>query len=265
LVRHGRIPSNPLATLATVNVKTDRRHDRGVLTGAEFDALIRATRPAETFRGLSGYDRAMLYLVASYTGLRAQELSSLTAASFDLDSDQPTVRVRAGYTKNRDEASLPLRPDLVGMLRPYLMDRVPGAPVWPGPWWKRSALILRHDLERAEVPYVDEDGRYRDFHSLRHRFGSELARANVPPKVAQTLMRHSTITLTMDRYAHVQVFHTAGALDKLPPLPGRAPSPETAAMQATGTDGQPISERFAHHLPTAGGRIGAGCGGHWRK
>ncbi len=26
--------------------------------------------------------------------------------------------------------------------------------------------------------------------------------ANVPPKVAQALARHSTITLTMDRYTH---------------------------------------------------------------
>src|SRR5512142_246470 len=43
LVRHGRMPSNPLAPLSPVNVKTDRRHDRGALTQEEFDALIRAT------------------------------------------------------------------------------------------------------------------------------------------------------------------------------------------------------------------------------
>src|SRR4051794_40822803 len=95
-------------------------------------------------------------------------------ASFDLDSDQPVVRVRAAYTKNGDEAVLPLRPDLCDLLRPYLAGRPAVAPVWPGTWVERSARMLRKDLERAEVAYVDDEGRYRDFHSLRHRFGSEL-------------------------------------------------------------------------------------------
>lgn len=59
--------------------------------------------------------------------------------------------------------------------------------------------MLRADLQAAKVPYIDAEGRHRDFHSLRHRFGSELAAANITPRVAQALMRHSTITLTMDR------------------------------------------------------------------
>jgi integrase len=146
LVRHGRMPSNPLAPLAPANVKTDRRHDRRDLNGDEFDALIRATRPATPFRGLSGDDRAMLYLVASYTGLRASELASLTPANFDLDADQPTVRVLAGSTKNGEEAVVPLLPDLCEQLRSYLSGRDEHAPVWPGSWVNRSAEMLRVDL-----------------------------------------------------------------------------------------------------------------------
>jgi hypothetical protein len=110
----------------------------GVLTQEEFDALIRATRSAEPFRGLSGDDRAMLYLVATYTGLRAAELASLTPAGFDLDADRPTVRVRTGYTKNREEAVVPLRPDLREQLRSYLAGRAVHAPVWPRSWVNRS-------------------------------------------------------------------------------------------------------------------------------
>jgi integrase len=265
LVRHGRMPSNPLAPLAPVNVKTDRRHDRRVLTQEEFDALIRATRSAEPFRGLSGDDRAMLYLVATYTGLRAAELASLTPAGFDLDADQPTVRVRAGYTKNGEEAVVPLRPDLREQLRSYLSGRAVHAPVWPRSWVNRSAEMLRADLKRVGIPYVDSNGRYRDFHALRHRFGSELARANVPPKVAQTLMRHSTITLTMDHYSHVGLYDTAGALDKLPPLPGRGDPTEAAAARATGTDGRPISERLSLHFPYEGDGTGRELVGCWRN
>jgi hypothetical protein len=50
-VKHRRMADNPLAPLTPVNDKTDRRHDRGVLTQAEFDARIRATRAASAFRG----------------------------------------------------------------------------------------------------------------------------------------------------------------------------------------------------------------------
>lgn len=58
-----------------------------------------------------------------------------------------------------------------------------------------------------------------DVFSLRHRFGSKLARANVPPKVAQTLMRHGTIPLTMDRYSHAEKGDLRAALAKLPMNP----------------------------------------------
>jgi len=70
----------------------------------------------------------------------------------------------------------------------------------------------------------------------------------------QALARHCTITLTMDRYAHVNVFNQPAALDKLPALPGK-PAPES--LRATGTDGAPKmvaplvapSRGILRHLP----------------
>ena len=236
LVKHGRMPANPLGPLSPMNTKTDRRHDRGTLSTDEFDALIRATMPAKPFRGLTGQDRTILYLVASYTGLRASELASLTPAGFRLDTPNPTVHVLATITKNRTAATLPVQADLAERLRAYLVGRRADLPVWPGTWVERSAKMLRNDLERAGVAYQDDEGLYRDFHSLRHRFGSELAKANVPPKVAQTLMRHSTITLTLDRYSHVGMTDTAGAVGKLPTLP----------------QDRPIGESLPQHFPNAG-------------
>jgi len=147
---------------------------------------------------------------------------------------------------------MPLHPDLCASLRPYLAGRPAVTPVWPGTWVERPARMLHNDLERAGVAYIDGNGCYRDVHSLRHRFRSELAMANVPPKVVQALMRHSTITLTLDHYSHIELHDTAGALDKLPPIAGQAPAAEPGSMQATGTNGQRISERFAHYLLTAG-------------
>jgi integrase len=238
LVKHGRMSANPLAPLSPMNTKTDRRHDRGTLTTDEFDALIRATMPAKPFRGMSGRDRTTLYLVASYTGLRAAELASLTSSSFRLDSPNPTVHVLATNTKNGTSATLPIHAELADRLRAYLSGKEADSPVWPGTWLERSAKMLRDDLARAGVAYQDDEGLYRDFHSLRHRFGSELAKANVPPKVAQTLMRHSTITLTLDRYSHVGLTDTAGAIGKLPTLPQELPmSPSVPHYFPIGGDG----------------------------
>jgi hypothetical protein len=90
---------------------------------------------------------------------------------------------------------------------------------------------------RARLAYRDPGGRVADFHSLRHRFVTELVNAGVAPKDAKELARHSSITLTMDRYAHVGVRDTAAAVAKLnlPTTPG--PGTEPVALRLTGTDG----------------------------
>ena len=70
-----------------------------------------------------------------------------------------------------------------------------------------------------------------DFHSLRHGFITYLVTANVPPKVAQTLARHSTITLTMDRYAHLGVHDLVYALKRLPAIAGVGTCQRTVSTQ----------------------------------
>lgn len=65
-------------------------------------------------------------------------------------------------------------------------------------------------------------------------FGTNLARAGVPPKVAQELMRHSDVKLTLNTYSHVGLHDLAGAVEQLPALPTLAPSvaAETGTEQA---------------------------------
>jgi hypothetical protein len=85
------------------------------------------------------------------------------------------------------------------------------------------------------LAYCDDAGRYADFHALRHTFISNLAAGGVHPKTAQRLARHSTITLTMDRYTHLRREDLAGALDTLPDL-----SSTRQAAVVTGTDNRNI-------------------------
>jgi integrase len=161
----------------------------------------------------------VLYLFAAQTGFRANELGSLEPASFSFDAEPPTVKVKAAYSKHRREDIQPLRRDVVHLMRQYVAGKPTHERLWPGSWTKAAAEMLRLDLEAAGIEYQDEDGRYFDFHALRGQFISLLAAKGVHPKVAQVLARHSTITLTMDYYTHLDVLDVAGALDLLPQMP----------------------------------------------
>jgi len=57
--------------------------------------------------------RAIVYLVAIYTGLRRKELNNLKWGDLHLDAPQPFVFAPASITKNKKDARLPLRPQVV--------------------------------------------------------------------------------------------------------------------------------------------------------
>jgi integrase len=78
--------------------------------------------------------------------------------------------------------------------------------------------MLRKDLKVAGISYQDTSNRFADFHALRHTFITNLSNSGVHPKVAQVLARHSTITLTIDRYSHSLLEDQISAISKLPDL-----------------------------------------------
>ena len=259
LVRERRLQENPFAHLSLLNAQTDVRRERRTLSPSEFVAFIEATRRSErSFRGLDGNDRAMLYLTAANTGLRASELASLRPSSLELYGDMPAIKVAAGYSKRRRNDEQPIRTDLAGMLCNWIDSRGVAGDVqlWPGTWKDESAEMVRRDLKVASIPYTDDEGRVFDFHALRHQFISNLAVAGVHPKVAQQLARHSTIGLTMDRYTHLQVADVAGALDQLPAVPsgdlGPSEAIATSGRLALGlaldsvSEGQSVAARDKH-------------------
>ncbi len=254
MVRDGRAPDSPVAHLQGGNPKIDKRHERRAFTTDELRQLIDTTEGAAARLGVDGKVRAMLYRVAVETGLRAGELRSLTAGSFDLDSNPPTVTVGAAYSKRRREDVLPIRPELAETLRTFLADKLPTAPAFKMPNAGNVSRMIRADLEAGRTTWIDaaetekerkariessflayrdDAGGVLDFHALRHTFITNLARGGVHPKVAQQLARHSTITLTMDRYSHTVMGELSDALTALPDLD--AGKPETTQQRATGT------------------------------
>ena len=235
MVADRRAADDPLAGLKGLNVRTDRRHDRRALMADELRRLITETRRQGVERlHMDASQRATLYRLAAETGLRAGEARSLTPASFDLDASTPTVTVAAAYSKRRREDVLPMRRDLADELRRYMEGRGPDAAAFDMPASDKTADMMRSDVEAAGLTYRDASGKVADFHSLRHTFITNLANGGVHPSTAQALARHSTITLTMDRYTHRHAGDETAALEALPDMSTPAAEPDTLA--ATGTD-----------------------------
>ncbi len=170
-----------------------------------------------------GWERSLMYKVLVFTGLRRGELATLQVEHLALDEPQPRITLPGTLTKNGQEARLPIRDDLAEDLKQWLAatgkrgtDRLFRVPV-------ELVKILKRDLVLAGIPFCDERGRTLDVHALRHTTATFLSRAKVPPRVAQRLMRHSDIKLTMQVYTDVQQQDEAEAIAALPqvPLPPR--------------------------------------------
>jgi len=120
------------------------------------------------------------------------------------------------------------------MLEEQLERKLPNGLPFRMPHKSNFAKMLRHDLKPTKI-FEGEDLESIDFHCLRHTFGTMLAVSGVHPKVAQDLMRHSDINLTMSRYTHTLRGQRTSAIESLPDF--GLPSTECSAASATGTDG----------------------------
>ena len=235
----GRIPENPIDSVKGYNTATDRRHDRRALSDEEIRRLIKAAENGPTLQGCPGVERALIYRLAVLSGLRANEIGTLTKQCFNLDATSPTVTVQAGCSKHRREDIQPLPDELVPLLREHLRetsnpDRVFHMPLKP-------VRALRKDLEAAGIEYQTQSG-FADFHALRHTFITRLINSGVNPKTAQILARHHDASLTLNTYSHIEMIDQVAALKRLPPLDNKSPEREKQVKVATGTDGKKIGD-----------------------
>ena len=88
--------------------------------------------------------------------------------------------------------------------------------------WIKEAKNRRERKLREEsdfLAYCNHAGRYADFHSFRHLFITNLERAGIRPRLAQTLARHSDIRLTLGVYTHTDMDDQTAAIKSLPAPP----------------------------------------------
>jgi site-specific recombinase XerD len=137
-----RTNEDVLRNLRLMNAKAHKTRERRALTTQELATLIESTETCgKRLYGFRDTDRAMLYTLAAYTGLRASELASLTVSSFDIDN--AIVTVEAGYSKRRRKDVLPLHPSLVKRIVPWLETKTKA--LWP------SGLNTTRILQRCSV------------------------------------------------------------------------------------------------------------------
>jgi len=216
LVARHRLCENPVVGIPRLNANTDVRHQRRALTAEEFAKLVQSALDSnKRIQCYTGEERARIYLLSYMTGLRRSELASLTTASFDLVSEQPTLTVDAGASKRRRKDVLPLHPELVPMISNWIVGLESEQPLFPKLAKRRTWLMVKKDLERAGIPYETKEG-IADFHAAgRHSHITGLLKSGVSVPEAMALARHSDVRMTM-KYTHIGIEDQAKALKFLP-------------------------------------------------
>jgi integrase len=209
--------------------QSERRRKRKLRVGVD----IPTPQEIRAIVGALEGDWRPLLLTVIFTGLRASELRGLRWRNVDLAKRELHVRERADEYKElgppkseSGERTLPLTPSVVSSLREWKL-KCPKSElglVFPSP---RGAgvvgrdYIVRRGLSPAqiaagvviEVPEARgktvKRAKYPGLHSLRHFFASWCINRKVdgglelPPKVVQERLGHSTIAMTLDVYGHL--------------------------------------------------------------
>jgi integrase len=278
-VQTGRLLGHELNRIPKADQKADPKRQRRALTEDELRRLlaVASTRPLtdtgtvrrgkrkgeavaelqpETVAKLQaiGRERALLYKTLLMTGLRKNELATLTVGQLDLTPGNSFLQLDAADEKNREGNAVAIRDDLAADLRTWLDDKLvamqtaargtgepipmrlpPNTPLFGVP--AGLVRILDRDLKAAGIPKRDDRGRTVDVHAMRTTFGTFLSKTGTAPRTAQAAMRHSDIKLTMGVYTDPRLLDVRGAVEKLPalPLPSGACTAAVVA-RATGTD-----------------------------
>ena len=129
-------------------------------------------------------------------------------------------------------------------------------------WLAEAKQAPQEYAQREQSDFLaptNHEGEMFDFQSLRHTCGAWLAMTGAHPKIVQQVMRHQSITLTMDTYGHLFPGHEADAVGRMRKWMVDH-QPDGELLRATGTDGCQIAPH-AHYMGRELGRSEAKNGG----
>jgi integrase len=205
------------------------RHSRRADGNGKLKIGIDIPAPAEMRAIVGKLDTASgryrpLLLTAIFAGLRASELRGLRWDDVDLKRGELHVRQRAdrygkiGRPKSEaGERTIPLPPMLVAKLREHRLasPRSELGLVFPhsngGPDHRKNIVNSGFQPAQVAAGVVDAHGeaKYKGLHALRHFYASWCINRRVdgglelPLKVVQARLGHSSIQMTADTYGHL--------------------------------------------------------------
>jgi integrase len=203
-----------------VIIGAKKREERKLEAGRDIPTPDEIKRLLATAK--EGRQRALL-LTAIFTGLRASELRGLRWVDIDFKAGELHVRQRADRFNNmgapktsESRRSIPLAPDLLMTLKEWKLQCPKEGDldlVFPT---STGAIEHHKNMLRSLGPVMRGAGvitkagkpKYA-LHAFRHFFASwcinpkERGGRELPPKVVQALLGHSSIVMTLDRYGHL--------------------------------------------------------------
>ncbi len=191
---------------------------------------LRALAEEEAGRALANaHSRGGCYyaltLFLLHTGARWGETRDLQWS--DLDLDRGLVNFRASTAKHGRARELPLLPEVVEALR-LLPRELPQvfARCYRGEW--RAFRDSR--VGSKQYPWEGEGGDLHvGPHTFRHTFATWKLQAGVSIALVSRWLGHSSITMTVDIYGHIE---TAGTSEEI----GRGPRPQVSRLRAVGEE-----------------------------
>jgi integrase len=212
VAKHGHVA-------ADVSIGRDKRSERKLEVGRDIPTPGEVKRLIDAAKDNK---RRTLLLTVALTGLRASELRGLRWSDVDLKDGELNVRQRAdryskiGAPKSTSSVRpIPLAPDLLTALKTWKLACPKGE---EGLVFPTSTGRIEHhaNMLRSLTPVmvaagvVDKKGEPKyALHAFRHFFASwcinpkERGGRELPPKVVQHLLGHSSIVMTLDRYGHL--------------------------------------------------------------
>jgi len=204
---------------ADVAIGVDKRKERRLEIGRDIPSTAEVKRLIEA--ATDTRLRALL-LTAALTGLRASELRGLRWSDVDLKADELHVRQRAdrwnkiGAPKTAESRrTIPLPPEALQALKVWKLACPKGGdnvvfPTGTGAIEHHSNMLRALKPIMRDAGLVNKAGKPKyALHAFRHFFASwcinpkERGGRELSAKVAQHLLGHGSIVMTLDRYGHL--------------------------------------------------------------
>lgn len=204
----GRLTQNPC-----------RRLKRLPLVEQKVDAFAQVEqRKLEAYIEQTGRPKLYGILICLYMGLRIGELLALTWDDVDLKHRvvyiHQTIDEQGHHTSPKTPAAfrhIPIAPNLMDAFKNLYAARMCEYVIATN--GHHTSIRAYQGLFRRALQKIGV--RTLRFHALRHTFATRAIESGMDFKTLSSLMGHSSIAITMDRYAHCQMTHKRKALNRL--------------------------------------------------